>query len=219
MAIDDEFLKSAITYITSARRDITAKTLTDALIQALGNKGEISLPADMDEWIQKGRRVGLQKGRHQGTLTRTFRQLRCRFGTLDRIPVELLEELTTDQLIELGAHNFSGVPELVAWLPTQQRQELAREAPVTWLKDKKGKHKLNAGFFHWVGYQVGSAEGLCLGLEPIVLEDLQVHLGELDDKSVKQVQQLAAYQLDALHRHSINFSMLADLKAWLSDQW
>lgn len=218
MALDDEFLKSAITYVASARRDITAKTLTDALIQALGDKGEISLPSDMDEWIQKGREAGIQQGRHQGTLTRIFRQLRGRFGTLDRITVELLEKLTTDQLIELGARDFSGVPELGAWLPTQQRQRLEREAPVTWLKDKKGKHKLNAGFFHWVGYQGGSAEGLCLGLELIVLEDLQAHLGALDDKTVKQVQQLAAYQLDALHRHSINFSALTDLKAWLSDQ-
>jgi Domain of unknown function (DUF4351) len=61
-------------------------------------------------------------------------------------------------------------------------------------------------------------EGICRGLEQIVLEDLQAHLGVLKNKTVKQIQQLAPYQINALQQQITNFDIHSDLNAWMSEQ-
>lgn len=68
------------------------------------------------------------------------------------------------------------------------------------------------------GVQQGLQQGLQQGEQQLILRLLNRRLGTIDLSLVEQVQRLSTEQLEALGEALLDFSTVADLEVWLSQE-
>ncbi len=61
-----EILRSFLTYVAAAARQIEMRDLGPVVAKSLDTKGERAMTSILEEWIEKGRVEGLEKGRVEG---------------------------------------------------------------------------------------------------------------------------------------------------------
>jgi predicted transposase/invertase (TIGR01784 family) len=129
-----QFLEAAFRYLGAARGRVTDKDLTQALKEALGERGEIYMESLLDKWmnegiekgiqqgiqqgVQQGIQQGLQQGRQVGEASFAIRLLTRRFGKLDEATEERIRQLPLEEVERLGEEllDFPDKSALTEWL-------------------------------------------------------------------------------------------------------
>ncbi len=117
-----KFLEAAFRYLGAAGGRVTDKDLTQALEEALGERGESYMESILDRWMNEGIEKGLQQGMQQGMLREaaslTIRLLTRRFGKLDEATEERIRRLPLEEVERLGEEllDFPDKSALKDWL-------------------------------------------------------------------------------------------------------
>jgi Domain of unknown function (DUF4351) len=154
------------------------------LAQRIGIKQETELG------INLGVKLGMEIGIEIGVKFLLIRQLNKSLGTIPRLLSIRLQELSTDNVQELGEEflDFSTLDDLEKWV------------------DKKDNKSRN--------YQemIKSQENV---VRNIVMRQLNRRFGKIPDVLLPKIEQLSIEKIETLAEDLLDFSVLTDLENWL----
>lgn len=113
-----EYLRTILYYLSKGTGKVTVSQFAAALNQAFPKEGEKAMQTMIDVWIHEGEQKGERKGRQEGVLALTLRQLQIRVGALDAGTEARIRALSVEQLEQLGEAllDFNTPDDLTEWL-------------------------------------------------------------------------------------------------------
>ncbi|MTJ08220.1 MULTISPECIES: DUF4351 domain-containing protein [unclassified Anabaena] len=150
----------------------------------------IGIKQETELGINLGVKLGMEIGIEIGVKFLLIRQLNKRLGTIPRLLSIRLQELSTDNVQELGEEflDFSTLEDLEKWV------------------DKKDNKSRN--YQEMIKSQENEARKLIMRL-------LNRRFGTVPQELVPKIEQLSREQIETLAEDLLDFSVLQDLENWL----